>query len=131
ICGRIGGSPTVAGCITPRGPRDASIRRRQKKWSTNSPLTPAHVCSAGGDAQVAEVGFSTGADPQSYLTADNTSFQVVHDQRRLWRAVDEQPGPHAVDVDAEVRPDSRFEVDVRFVDARVLSSKLLPGELRW
>ena len=89
------------------------------------------VCSASGDAQVAEVGLSTRADPQSHLTAGNTSFQVVHDQRRLWRAVDEQPGPHAVDVDAQVRPDSRFEVDVRFVDARVLSSKFLPGELRW
>ena len=73
----------------------------------------ARVCSAGGDAQVAEVGLSTGADPQSYLTADNTSFQVVHDQRRLWRAVDEQPGPHAVDVDAEVvqTPVSRSTYD--------------------
>src|SRR3954453_4783827 len=65
-----------------------------------------------GHAQVAEVRLGAGADPQTDAAAGRTAFEVVHDQRRLRGAVDEQPRANAADLDPDVRPRAALEIGV-------------------
>jgi len=66
----------------------------------------------GGDLQVGEVAFGSGADPEGDSTFVWVEFEVVDDEAGLLRAVDVEPGLAAFHFDFVLGPDTGLEVDV-------------------
>ena len=69
-------------------------------------------------------------DPQRDAPRRRRILHVVHDQHRLFGAIDVQQRLAALNVDTNRRPYAGLEIDVRLVYARLFSAKPMPRILR-
>src|SRR5262245_30602560 len=74
--------------------------------------------------QSGEVPLGPRPDPQRHGARAVAVFEIVHDQRGLLGAMDEEARLGAVDDDAHARPRARLEIDVALVFLRRLLARL-------
>src|SRR5262245_3630112 len=105
---------TVASCATaasapgiraapPAAGKHAMNRRRLIARCRSSMSLPG-----SRDPEAREVALGTRPNPQRHAAGRIAELQIVDDETRLLRAVDEQAGLGALDCDAVARPRTRF-----------------------
>lgn len=95
--------------------------QRTTCWRHNRAIVPADTPLTlkrvlGRHAQISKVRHRARLEPErNAASRRRTRFHVVHDQRRLSLAVNEESRARAVDFDPDLRPRVRLEIDVRLV----------------
>src|SRR5262249_1716791 len=129
--------------MTVRAVQPASIPVRQTNRRNTAPiirlLVGAGICRGDsetllrltlfrgrGDAQIAEKPLRFAPNPQGDPARRRRLSQILDDEDRLRRAVDVERRATGAELDAQVRPLARFQIDVRLVDPGEVAAQQLP-----